>query len=136
LSQILYLSAMNKLFSLTLILIFVGCAKTPLLEASESMVGTWIHYSSETIAHRIIIKEDGTGSMEWMTDGEVNRATKIREWYLDDNILAFGKAAFNGESYEIDKYPTFTWDEIINYYDTIQESSRYIILDAYYYAEE
>ncbi|NOQ73399.1 MAG: hypothetical protein GQ574_15445 [Crocinitomix sp.] len=127
---------MRKLLFLLVVLVLTACAKTPLLDASEAMVGTWIHYNSETDAHRIIIKEDGTGSMEWIADGEVSRATKIREWYLDDNILSFGKAAFNGESYEIDKYPTFTWDEIINYYDTIQEATRYIKLDNYYYAEE
>lgn len=127
---------MNKFLYFAFIFLIVGCSKTPLLESSEAMVGTWIHYTAENDAHRIIINEDGTGSMEWIANGEVSRATKVREWYLDDNILAFGKAAFNGESYEIDKYPTFTWDEIINYYDTIQESSRYIILDDYYYAEE
>lgn len=127
---------MNKFLYFAFTFLIVGCSKTPLLESSEAMVGTWIHYTAENDAHRIIINEDGTGSMEWIANGEVSRATKVREWYLDDNILAFGKAAFNGESYEIDKYPTFTWDEIINYYDTIQESSRYIILDDYYYAEE
>ncbi len=127
---------MNKFLYFAFTFLIIGCSKTPLLESSEAMVGTWIHYTAENDAHRIIINEDGTGSMEWIANGEVSRATKVREWYLDDNILAFGKAAFNGESYEIDKYPTFTWDEIINYYDTIQESSRYIILDDYYYAEE
>lgn len=127
---------MNKFFCCIIVLIAFGCSKTPLLEASEAMVGSWIHYSSESASHRVLIKEDGTGSMEWLKDGEVTRATKIRDWYLDDNILSFGKAAFNGESYKVDKYPTFTWEEIINYYDTIPESSRYVILEDFYYAEE
>lgn len=118
------------------LLFITACNKTPLLEASEAMVGTWVHYSGPTEAHRIIINEDGTGSMEWMLDGKVTRATKVRDWFLDDNTLSFGKAAFNGESYEIDKYPTFTWETLIKYYDTIQEASYYIILDDFYYAEE
>ena len=33
----------------------------------------------------------------------------------------------------IDKYPTFTWEELIKYYDTIPAASYYMILDDYYY---
>jgi len=121
---------------LFLIILFISCSKTPILESSEEMVGSWIHYSSEIKAHKIIINADGTGSIQWLENGDATKSTKIREWYLDDNTLAFGKAAFNGESYSVDKYPTFTWDEIIKYYDTIPGSSRYIILDGFYYAEQ
>lgn len=106
------------------------------MEESQAMEGSWIHFSSLTEAHRIVIKADGSGAMEWLKDGKVNRGTKSRDWYLKDNTLIFGKAAFNGESYEIDEYPTVTWTELIKYYDTIPEASRYIILDGHYYVEE
>ena len=134
--RVSYLSGMNKFVYTVIALIAFSCNKTPLLEALEAMVGSWIHYSSEVDAHRIKINEDGTGSIEFLKDGEAIRATKIRDWYLDDNILAFGKAAFNGESYEIDEYPAVAWEELINYYDTIPELSRFIVLDDNYYAEE
>jgi hypothetical protein len=111
----------------------LACEKTPLLEASESMVGNWEHFSGPDDSHRIIINEDGTGYMEWRHDGELTKSTKTRDWYIDDNILALGKAAFNGEQYEIDKYPKYTFDEIIKYYDTIPAGGVYIILDGNYY---
>ena len=124
---------MRKLWLILLLIAVSSCKKTPLLEVSDAMVGTWIHHTSENNAHKIMINADGTGSMEWIVDNKVSRATKVRDWYLDDNILSFGKAAFNGESYEITKYPTFTWDEMVKYYDTIPEASYYVILDDVYY---
>lgn len=125
----------QRILILVLLLTFLGCAKTPVLEASESVVGNWIHFSSETEAHRINISADGTGNIEWLLAGDVTRATKIREWYLDDNTLSLGKVAFNGESYEIEAYPDVAWEEMVHYYDTIPELSRYMILDGLYYVE-
>ena len=123
-------------FLVSLFLISVlGCKKTPVLEASEDVVGDWMHYTSETEAHRLVVSADGKGYMERLVDGTASRATKVREWYLDDNVLAFGKAAFNGEAYEIEDYPQVAWEEIINYYDTVPELARYMILDGLYYVD-
>ena len=104
-----------------------------MLESTDALEGIWIHHTSEVNYNKIIINADGTGAMEWFVDNKKSRATKVRDWYLDDNFLSFGKAAFNGESYIIDKYPTFTWEELIKYYDTIPATSYYMILDDYYY---
>ena len=128
-----YLRNMKILAALVIGFLLVGCSKTPLLESTDALEGIWIHYTSEVNYHKIIINADGTGSMEWFVDNKKSRATKVRDWYLDDNFLSFGKAAFNGESYMIDKYPTFTWEELIKYYDTIPATSYYMILDDYYY---
>lgn len=127
---------MRNIFFITLSVFIVSCAKTPLLEASEAMVGDWIHFSDEDDSHRVVINADGTGYMEWAVDGNASKSTKMRDWYLDDNTLSFGKVAFNGEAYEIEEYPTVAWMEIINFYDTIPELSRYIILDGNYYVEK
>ena len=131
-----YFRWMRKILAFTaLITLIVSCKKTPVLESSEAVVGEWIHYSSTSEAHQINIAADGTGNIEWIYDGAVTRATKIRDWYLTDNILSLGKAAFNGESYEIDSYPQVAWEEMIQYYDTIPELSRYMIIDGVYYTE-
>lgn len=116
---------------------FLGfnCIKTPVIEASDAVVGDWIHYTSETEAHRINISEDGTGNIEWIVGDKTTRATKIREWYLDENVLSFGKVAFNGEAYGIEDYPQVAWEEMTNYYDTVPELSRYMILEGRYYVE-
>lgn len=127
---------MRKIYLIAAIIALAACSKTPILEASDSMVGTWEHFTDEDDSHTIIINEDGTGHMEWQIDGTLSRSTKVRDWYLDDNVLSFGKAAFNGESYEIDDYPAVAWEEIIKYYDTIPELSRYIVLDGNYYVEK
>jgi hypothetical protein len=132
----IYLRAIKNLLIFGLVVLLFACKKTPITEASDELVGNWIHYTDEDDSHLIKINEDGTGNMEWRVDGKLSVATKMRNWYLDDNVLYFGKATFNGESYLIDKYPTFVWDEVIKYYDTIPELSYYMILDGVYYVRK
>jgi hypothetical protein len=136
LKEKIYLRGMKNLLIFGLLVLLCACKKTPITEASDELVGNWIHYTDEDDSHLIKINEDGSGNMEWRVDGKLSVATKTRDWYLDDNVLSFGKATFNGESYPIDKYPTFEWDEVIKYYDTIPELSYYMILDGLYYVRK
>ncbi|MDA7804265.1 hypothetical protein N8987_06800 [Crocinitomix sp.] len=121
---------------LILSILLVSCSKTPILESSEAMVGTWKHYYAVGNSHTLYIFEDGSGKIEWEDNDEVSKATKVRDWYLEDNTLYFGKAAFNGESYTIEEYPRVAWEELIVYYDTIPETKKYIVLDGDYYTEQ
>ena len=82
------------LFLLVVVTVLVGCSKTPVLEVSEDLVGEWRHYTGVGNSHLIIINDNGEGHMEWEVDGKISKTTKTRKWYLDDNILSFGKAAF------------------------------------------
>jgi hypothetical protein len=123
------------LLSLFLMLLISACNKTPILDASTSMVGVWVHYTDNEDAHHIIIQSNGEGFMEWYIADKLSKQTKVRKWYLDNNILSFGKAAFNGESYTIEEYPMLSNTEEIIYYDTLYEGQRYILLDGIYYTE-
>lgn len=127
---------MKYIFSILFLILLLGCAKTPVLEASDVMVGTWKHFYGVRNSHTIYIYDNGSGKMEWEDNAEVSKGTKVREWYLEDNILYFGKGAFNGESYVIDEYPQVAWEELIVYYDTIPETKKYLILDGNYYTEQ
>ncbi len=127
---------MKYILPITAIILIFGCKKTPLNEASETFWGTWTHYTNKVDAHTIYIFEDGTGYMTFTDNNKEGNPTKTRDWYLEDNELFFGKVAFNGQSYEVDKYPTVTFTEIINFNDTVPEGKRYMILDENYYVEQ
>lgn len=117
----------------SVLLIVISCKKEPLLDAAPSLVGKWKHYSAADDWHIIHIKEDGNGSMEWYIDGKLYRDTKERAWFMKDNILHFGKAAFNGELYEVQTYPSISGSTQIKNFDTLQAGRAYIILDGNYY---
>ncbi len=127
---------MNKIFAICLLLITFACERTPVLEASEAMVGEWLHFSDEDDSHRVVVSPDGTGYMEWFVDGKKSLTTKMREWFLDNNRISFGKVAFNGQAYDVDQFPKTAFDEKINFHDTVPEGARYIILDGNYYTEQ
>lgn len=126
-----------KLFSIIfLVFLLFACKKTPLNEVSDSFIGIWKHYLSKSDAHTIVVLADGTGYMTSTYEGKESKPTKTREWFLEDNELFFGKVTFNGESYEVDKYPTFAWNQIINLNDTVPAGKKYVILNGNYYTEQ
>ncbi|WP_070136757.1 hypothetical protein [Crocinitomix algicola] len=127
---------MKNILVFSVVIILFSCSKTPLLEQTDDLVGIWKHYNSKKHAHVLIISEDGSGKIEWEESGQIVKATKERDWYIKGNTLFFGKASFNGERYTVDEYPQVAWDEMINYYDTIHETKKYIILDGNYYVEQ
>lgn len=127
---------MKKIITALVIIVLVSCGKTPILEHTSDLAGTWKHNFSEGNSHTLIINEDGSGRIEWEENGEKSKATKLRDWYIKDEVLYFGKGAFNGEQYAIDQYPKVAWEELIHYYDTIPETKKYIILDNFYYVEQ
>lgn len=115
--------------------VMISCEKSALTSVNTDLVGNWRHHSGANDYHEISIDKAGQGTIAWAVADKVVKKTKIREWFLDDDILRFGKTAFNGEQYTINKYPKMTWVTLIKYYDTIAEGKRYIVLDDKYYAE-
>ena len=116
-------------------LMFYSCNKDPLVDAAPSLIGKWRTYDNEGIGEQIEIYENGNGVIKTYTLDVENTSTKERTWYIDDNELHFGKAAFNGEFYDIDAYPqtaSFTLDMGI---DSIVAGERYIVLDKKNYKE-
>lgn len=127
---------MKQLVIITVLFLAVGCKKTPLNSVSKSFWGQWRHWKSKSEAHTLVIKEDGTGYMTWTSNNKESEPTKTRDWYLDDDELSFGKVAFNGQSYSVDKYPTYTAVKFINLNDTIKAGKHYMILDGNYYVAQ
>lgn len=127
---------MQNRILLFLILGLLGCEKTPLNTLESNLEGVWSHHTAEKDLEIITINEIGNGTIEWIVDDKPVKKTKVREWYLDDDILRFGKSGLNGEKYTIDKYPKITWDELVKYYDTIPEGGMYMILDDKYYVRD
>ena len=116
-------------------LMFYSCNKDPLVDTAPSLIGKWRTYDNEGVGEQIEIYENGNGVIKTYTLDVENTSTKERTWYIDDNELHFGKAAFNGEFYDIDAYPqtaSFTLDMGI---DSIVAGERYIVLDKKNYKE-
>ena len=105
------------------------------MDVSSDMAGTWTHYTNETDHHVLYINADGTGKLEWYNNNGLHQDTKIRDWYIKDNRMYFGKVTFNGEFYDIEQYPITAGSGFSNYYDSIPASSRYCILNDVYYVE-
>lgn len=112
-----------------------GCKKENVLDSAPSLVGHWKHFSAAEDWHIIRINEDGNGTMEWYIGGKLYRDTKARPWMMKDNTLYFGKAAFNGELYEVEEYPAKSGSESVVNFDTLKIGARFINLDGNYYVE-
>lgn len=119
-----------------LIFLAVSCKKDKLVDEAPSLIGNWTHFETADSGEKIEIKENGFGSITLISNGTAASKTKEREWFVKDNELFFGKAAFNGEFYTIDEYPKIAANDFINFFDTINVGNRYIILNDRYYVEK
>lgn len=126
---------MRNLLLIVIVLSLTGCKKELLLDKAPSMIGTWVHYSAPNTFHIIIVKEDGTGRLEWYNEGGLYKDTPYRDWYYKDNTMYFGKVALNGELYDIIEYPKTAGSTFENNFDVIPAGSRYCILENVYYVE-
>ena len=123
----------TALFSL---LVFVSCKKEKVIDAAPSLVGNWKHYSDEGNYHIIEIYDNSEGKMQWYVDNELEKFTKVRTWYMDDNTIYFGKIALNGELYEVIDFPAVSGSEVIENFDTLKVGNRFMKLDQSYYVEQ
>ena len=124
---------MKRYLLLSIPFLLFACGKEPLVDVTSDMVGSWKHYTTAADYHIIRIYDDGQGVLEWYNADGLTKTTPQREWYIKDNRIYFGKAAFNGELYDIDEYPQTAAAEIINGKDTIYVGEQYCILDGSYY---
>ena len=121
-----------------MLLLFVyisSCNKEPLTEAAPSLVGKWRNYDNNGIGEQIEIYENGNGVIKTYDNWTEKTSTKERTWYIKDNELHFGKAAFNGEFYDIDEFPQTASTTIVIGIDSILPGERYIKLNKRDYKE-
>lgn len=114
----------------------VSCKKEKLVDAAPSLVGTWKHYSATANWHIIEIYDNGEGKLQWYVDGKLEKFTKVRTWYMEDNTIYFGKLALNGELYEVIDFPAISGAEVIENYDTLKVGKRFMRLDDGYFVEQ
>jgi hypothetical protein len=122
------------LFSFPMLL--TACKKETLLESAPSLVGNWKHYSGDGDYHIIEIFDTGDGKMQWYVDNELEKYTKVRTWYMENNTIYFGKIALNGELYEVIDFPAVSGSETIENFDTLKVGKRFIRLEEGYYTEQ
>ena len=116
-------------------LLLLSCNKDPLTEAAPSLIGKWRTYDNEGVGEQVEIYENGNGVIKTFDFDKENTSTKERTWYIKDNELHFGKAAFNGEFYDIDAYPQTAGSILPMGIDSILPGERYTVLDERNYKE-
>ncbi|MBI3135629.1 MAG: hypothetical protein HYZ14_13205 [Bacteroidetes bacterium] len=123
------------IFILCTSLLFCSCKKETVHTAAPSLVGTWKHYSAADAWHIIYIYADSQGKMEWYTNNELYKDSKVRTWYMKDNTIYFGKMALNGELYEVIDFPVVSPSQSIELFDTLKAGKRFIRTDKGCYVE-
>ena len=127
---------MKTAIGISFILVFlISCSKEKLIIESPSLVGVWQHYSAMDAWEILIINTDGTGKVEWYTNNKLHEETKIKDWYVKENRLYFGKVTFALNPYDVTGYPQLSSQEEIIEFDTLKPLTRYIELNQLNYVE-
>ena len=128
---------MKKIHALLfLLLVMSSCGKEKLLDSAPSMVGNWVHYDAPDAWEKVIIKEDGTGKVEWYTNNKLHKETKVKDWLVKGNELFLGKVTFSLGPYDISEYPITSSATVIESYDTLVQGSRYCVMNSSYFVEK
>lgn len=114
----------------------VSCGKEAVQEEASSMIGTWVHYTSNEAWEKIIIDSTGYGKVEWYTNNKLHQETKEKQWFVKDNRLYLGKATFSINPYDIDTYPLVSASTEVQGYDTLVQGSKYCVLDGLTFVEK
>lgn len=117
-------------------MVLLSCGKEELLLEAPSMVGNWIHYTSNEAWEIVYIQGDGTGYVEWYTNSKLHKDTDVKTWYVKDNRLFLGKTTFNFTPYDIETYPTLSGNTFIEGFDTMSAGKQYVVMDDKYYVEK
>lgn len=126
---------LNRWMFIIALLVLASCNKEELVSGAPSLVGDWIHYNTEAEKEIIYIDSEGNGKVVWYVGNSLERETKVKKWYVEDNRMQLGKVTFNLRPFNIDVFPTTSSNTTIEGYDTLYQGFRYIQLNDKYYRE-